>query len=213
MAWLNIGVCIFCASLSVVGSVPFSILDAKFSNNSPLRKTEKGNSDKGSKDRYLPPLKQTTESLDSFEESEASKRLASITDKMLEEDEFAVNDSIDYDNMEFPEETKLVKPDVPDFSPASRFSELAFQEMHERAQITRITEVKESILSKLRLLAPPNITALKLDNKLKKYPDHVVPRLDEPDDIQQDDGQSHVDDFHAKISTVIQFATDCKWVH
>lgn len=125
------------------------------------------------------------------------------------DDAFASNDSIDYDYLDskIPAPKKLIKEDSSSDFPQS---ELNFQEVHERAKHMRRAEVKETILSKLRLLAPPNITHLKLTNKLKIFPQHMLPQLPDQEDIQQDDNGHKEDTFHAKIETVIQFAEPCK---
>lgn len=125
-------------------------------------------------------------------------------------DKFPTDYNIDYDSMTGPEPEKLVKDANNETFPTNG---LAFKQMHERAQFMRIAEVKQSLLSKLRLLAPPNMTALKLSNKLKRYPAHILPSvLDDREMLSDDTGNSHEEDYHAKISTVIQFATDCKYI-
>lgn len=118
--------------------------------------------------------------------------------------------AIDYDSLTVPEPDRFIKSDTASL----RFKDLSFEDMHRRAQFMRINEVKEAILNKLRLLAPPNITALKLNNKLKKYPGHIVPTLPDQESYVQNDARdkaSNEDHFHAKIDTVIQFASECKY--
>ena len=217
MARLNFNMCVLCAAcLSLVASVPlatkrssdFKKLDKlpdKFLNS----QQQIGGLKKDSGHQLPSKLEDTTDSVEESDGSGGSEGtdLSSITDRMLNTEDFSPNQraDVDYDSMDLPNSERL----IPTADPESVLDTLAFKEMHERAQMMRKTEVKESILSKLRLLAPPNITALKIANKLK-YPGHIVPTLEKPSDFQKDDSRVRQDDFHAKISTVIQFASDCK---
>jgi len=81
-------------------------------------------------------------------------------------------------------------------------------EMHDRAKTLRRNEVRQSILDKMRLLAPPNITALKQNNKLKELPEHMLRQfISESASLQ---GPQYHDNYHARSNKVIQFAADCK---
>lgn len=134
------------------------------------------------------------------------RNLDDLTETVLSK--FPMDEDVDYDSMDVPVAEKLVPDADNDTFPEN---ELVFKQMHERAQYMRIAEVKQSLLSKLRLLAPPNITALKLSNKLKRYPAHILPSvLDDPDMQNDDNTNDYNEDYHAKISTVIQFTTECK---
>ena len=93
-----------------------------------------------------------------------------LTDSLMQNDHFAPDGTIDYDAMELNKPEHLV-PDAE--NDTLHETELEFMQMHERAQFMRIAEIKESILSKLRLLAPPNITAMKLNNKMPRFPEHI----------------------------------------
>lgn len=122
-------------------------------------------------------------------------------------DEFSPNGSIDYDNMALPEPEKIIHDEEENFP----LTELNLRDMHERAQYMRTTEIRESILDKLRLLSPPNMTDLKSRKLLKPYPQHLLD-LGEEETPQQDDNGEEEDTYHAKIETIVQFAEQCEYM-
>lgn len=122
-------------------------------------------------------------------------------------DEFAPNATIDYDAMALPEPQQLIEENEDNFP----LTELNIKNMHERAQYMRKDEIRKSLLSKLRLLAPPNMTDLKLHNKIRPFPKHLLPDLPEQQIPQSDDHGEEGDTYHAKIETIIQFAEPCKY--
>lgn len=130
-----------------------------------------------------------------------------LTSDLMQNDNFAPDGKIDYDALELPKPERLI-PDAKNDTLTD--TELEFMQMHERAQFMRIAEIKESILSKLRLLAPPNITAMKLNNNLPRFPDHILPQSLDKLAMQSDESSTPGDEYHAKISTIIQFAVDGK---
>lgn len=212
--------CILCVRIPSVVSTPLSKttnLDTSpskymLSSINNLYKNKAGGS------KSTEPAKKKVLPLEDYEDDSSEygsgdfDPLAAITNKILSHKPFSPNASDGQtDNIVFPPPQRLVAPEEPSHA-ASALIGLSLMEMHERAKVMRISEVKQSILSKLRLFAPPNITALKMSNKLKKFPDHIVPKFAEESlDIQQDQAPQYDDNYHAKISTTIQFATSCKF--